>query len=77
MNESIKRGKVVNLPLTDGLSALHLDNNNCAIPIYFLFVNEGIYFEEGVFEPYLGKTISITIKRDNGKIKRLIIEGEK
>ena len=77
MNKTIKKGKVVNIPLNDSFSALHFDNNNGGIPIYFLFVKEGIYFEEGIFEPYLGKTISITIEKDNGKIKRMIIGEEK
>ena len=40
------------------------------------FPFEGLLSTQEIFEPYLGKDISITIEKEKGKVQKIIIKEE-
>jgi len=71
MERIVKRGRVLELPV-NGKPKIHLDDDNGGgLPI------EGILVLQEIFKPYLGKLISITVEKEEGKVQKIIIAEEK
>ena len=71
MEKIVHKGRVLELPVNDK-PRIHLDNDKgMGIPIV------GILNLQEIFMPYLGKLISITIEKEEGKVRKIAIAEEK
>ena len=77
-NKIVHKGKVIWLE-TNAVKSLYLDmprkpqDAHMSFPLQGAF---GILTVEAVFKPYLGKDVSITIEKKEGKVHRLTIQEE-
>ena len=78
MEKVTYKGKVSKRPI-NGVPSFHLDmprkpeDAQMSFPLQGAF---GILTVEEIFKPYLGKHISITIQKNEGKVRNIIIHEE-
>jgi hypothetical protein len=79
MERIVHKGKVIWYE-TEGLKSLYLDMPRKPEEAHMSFPLSGAFGKlsvEEIFKPYLGKDISITFEKEEGKLRKITISEEK